>query len=205
MRFHERRRWKHRLRIVQPVLVKHDRTWRDLRQDAFDIMPCESKAATMLNIICQNVCPIGVQRAYTFVFRQQGQKSLVQRWIEHSEIGPERNFKLGPCSQKYRPEHQPQHMLWMPLGIGQRQCGSPGAADNDPLVYAEMYAKLFHVGNEMISGVRCPAARRSAQAGAPLIEHHQIGALGEKLPMGILKAATRPTMQKHDRRAADVS
>src|SRR5204863_10018340 len=60
----------------------------------------------------------------------------------------------------------------MYFAISERQCRTPGAAENEPLLDAEMLAQLLHVSDQMRCGVVAYFAERRRSPGAALIEDH---------------------------------
>ena len=92
------------------------------------------------------------------------------------------------------------------LGVGQRQRGAPGAAEQQPAVDAEMAAQGLDVGDQVLGGVVLQAAERTRPAGAALVEDDHAPELGvEEAAMHRAGAGARAAVQEQHRPAARVA
>src|SRR5262249_47194666 len=84
---------------------------------------------------------------------------------------------LSPATRGDAVEEDFRDAVRIPLGIGENQCGAPGASEQQPAIDVEVFTQPLHVSDEMRSGVvvhlrrRVTRVRRTAAA-APLVEEH---------------------------------
>ena len=77
---------------------------------------------------------------------------------------------LRPGAEEDAAQHEAGDALGMGEAIGQRQRAAPRAAEQQPLLDAEMGPQPFHVGHEMAGGVVVQFAERHRAAAAALVE-----------------------------------
>ena len=94
----------------------------------------------------------------------------------------------------------------MGLSIGQRQRGTPGAAEQQPALDAEVPAQRLDVGHQVLGGVLLEPAERPRSAGAALVEYdHSPEFRVEEPAMHRTGAGTRPAMEKQRRPATRIA
>ena len=57
--------------------------------------------------------------------------------------------ELAFAQSEYSPQNEAEDALRMGLGVGQRQGGPPGAAEDEPALHTQVFAQPLHVRHEM--------------------------------------------------------
>src|SRR4029077_8096577 len=79
---------------------------------------------------------------------------------------------LRAGAEKDAAQDEAGHALGIFQAIGQRQRAAPRAAEEKPLLDAEMRPQSSHVGHEIAVGVDVQFAERHGTAATALVEHH---------------------------------
>src|SRR5438093_7306291 len=88
----------------------------------------------------------------------------------------------------------------MRFRIGQRQSRTPGAAENDPALDAELLPQSFDVLDQQRRGVFARLAERPRTAGPALVENDDpVVARIEEATVSRVGAGARPAMEEHNR------
>src|SRR5207302_3465236 len=102
-----------------------------------------------------------------------------------------------------RDQRHLRHLFGMPLGVREGERYTPRSAGDKPAVDAEVRAQSFHVGDEVVRGVRVHrrtqiAGRGSAAAAASLVERHDpVARRIEPLPVPGSRPLTRAAVQHY--------
>ena len=126
--------------------------------------------------------------AVTLVLRHPGSKPL-PRLREVAADASVQPVDLGPPARGHARDDDLRHALRMPLGVGQDQRRSPGAAEQEPALDPEVLTESLHVCEQVLGGVRAHvgvriACVRSAAPGAALVEEHDAIAVLVERPAG---------------------
>ena len=111
----------------------------------------------------------------------------------------EEPLQVAASGQEHPAQDEPQASLGVARGICDGQARTPGAAEDDPLLHAEMSTQSFHVAHQGRGIVPLEAAARQAAAAASLVEQHDArrGRIEEPtLQRG--GATARAAVQHHD-------
>ncbi|MNN12720.1 hypothetical protein D3C81_1257220 [compost metagenome] len=92
--------------------------------------------------------------------------------------------------------------LGMGLRVGQRQGRAPGAAEQHPLVDAQVLADALHVRHQIPGGVAVQAGMRGRAAAAALVEGDDaVDGRIEPAAAGLVTAGPRPAVHEQHRQA----
>src|SRR6478672_3813369 len=94
----------------------------------------------------------------------------------------------------------------MGLGVGERKCRAPGAAEHLPALYSEMLAQLLDIVDEMPGGVLVDAGMRRRAPASALVEQHD--AVAVRIVIASHdggRAAAGAAMQQHGGFAVGIS
>ena len=124
--------------------------------------------------------PVGIAIGQAVVVVAQEVGSLGRRQML-GEVAPglgkdrahavEEPLDLRACPQEDAAQDEAGDALGMFQAVGERQRAAPRAAEQQPLLDAEMGPKLLHVGHEMAGCVVVQFAERHGAAATALIEH----------------------------------
>ncbi len=84
----------------------------------------------------------------------------------------EEPLDLRPRAQEDAAQDEAGDALGMFQAVGQGQRAAPRAAEQQPLMDAEMGPELFHVGHQVAGAVVVQLAERHGAAAAALVEHY---------------------------------
>ena len=148
-------------------------------------------------VVAQEVAALG---------RRQMLGEVAPRLGEDRAHAVEEPVDLGARAQEDAAQDEAGDALGMLQAVGQRQRAAPRAAEQQPLVDAEMGPQPLHVGDEMAGGVVVQLAERHRAAAAALVEHDDAVELRIEEPaMHRGRAGARAAVQEHDRHALRIA
>ena len=155
----------------------------------FGVMPGARGGALHRGIGIENAAPIGFERLFALLRRQNFKEIVAEIGIEARQRVEKCAFQFLARAEESRAQHDAADAGRVRLRIGQRQRRAPRAADDHPALDAELLADRLHIRDQMRQRIVLAASLGAASPGAALIEQHRMEALGIEQPAVIGLAA----------------